>query len=251
MSEKSARANLEPRFSPIVELRRYTLHPDRRETLIALFDTHFIESQEACGMKIIGQFRDLDDPNAFVWLRGFDDMQTRHAALSAFYGGPVWAQHRNAANSTMVDSHDVLLLQPADNVGGFALSNARPPKGMTAEPTTVIQAVTYRLKQPAETGFLSFYLTAVRSALEDATDACIAHLATDHSANTFTQLPVRLGENVFVTFSRFDNTGAQATFARHLAQSITWQAVQMALSDYLIAPPAIARLMPTARSLLR
>ena len=40
--------------SPIVELRHYTLHPGRRDDLISLFDTYFVEGQESCGMKIIG-----------------------------------------------------------------------------------------------------------------------------------------------------------------------------------------------------
>ncbi|PYL74556.1 MAG: hypothetical protein DMF26_10535, partial [Verrucomicrobia bacterium] len=48
---------------PIVELRQYTLHPGKRDVLIDLFDREFVESQEALGMKIIGQFRDLDNPN--------------------------------------------------------------------------------------------------------------------------------------------------------------------------------------------
>ena len=55
---------------PIVELRQYTLHPGQRDVLIDLFDREFVESQEALGMKIVGQFRDLDNPNRFVWLRG-------------------------------------------------------------------------------------------------------------------------------------------------------------------------------------
>ena len=59
---------------PIVELRQYTLHPGKRDVLIDLFDRKFVESQEALGMKVIGQFRDLDNPNRFVWLRGFRDM---------------------------------------------------------------------------------------------------------------------------------------------------------------------------------
>ena len=59
---------------PIIELRQYTLHPGKRDVLIDLFDREFVESQEALGMKIIGQFRDLDNPNRFVWLRGFRDM---------------------------------------------------------------------------------------------------------------------------------------------------------------------------------
>ncbi|RZL06943.1 MAG: NIPSNAP family protein, partial [Rubrivivax sp.] len=37
--------------SPIVELRRYTLHPGQRDTLIELFEREFVESQEALGMR--------------------------------------------------------------------------------------------------------------------------------------------------------------------------------------------------------
>src|SRR5258706_15082702 len=71
--------------SPIVELRQYTLYPHTRDVLINLFDREFVESQEAVGMRVIGQFRDLDDPDRFVWLRGFRDMPTRAEALNAFY----------------------------------------------------------------------------------------------------------------------------------------------------------------------
>lgn len=33
-------------YSPIVELRQYTLHPGKRDTLIELFDREFVETQE-------------------------------------------------------------------------------------------------------------------------------------------------------------------------------------------------------------
>ncbi|PYK37170.1 MAG: hypothetical protein DME49_12915 [Verrucomicrobia bacterium] len=73
---------------PIVEFRQYTLHRGKRDVLIDLFDREFIEPQEALGMKIIGQFRDVDNRNRFVWLRGFRDMASRAQALQDFYGGP-------------------------------------------------------------------------------------------------------------------------------------------------------------------
>ena len=110
---------------PIVELRRYVLHPGRRDELIDLFDREFVESQEAVGMAILGQFRDVDRPDQFVWLRGFDDMTARHAALTAFYGGPVWEAHAAAANDTMVAVDDVLLLRPAATGSGLRLPPVR------------------------------------------------------------------------------------------------------------------------------
>jgi hypothetical protein len=98
----------------LVELRRYRLHPGRREDLISMFARVFAGALEADGMQVLGEFRDAGQPDHFVWLRGFpsDSPQERAAALDRFYGGPVWAKHREAANATMVDSDDVLLLRP-------------------------------------------------------------------------------------------------------------------------------------------
>lgn len=109
---------------PVVELRQYTLHPGTRDTLVRIFDEHFVESQERCSMRVIGQFRDLDDPDRFVWLRGFPDMEARTRALEAFYGGPVWKEHSPAANATMVDHTNGLLLKPADRTAGFRFVTA-------------------------------------------------------------------------------------------------------------------------------
>jgi len=64
-------------------------------------------------MVIIGQFRDLERPDRFVWLRGFDDMTGRARSLGAFYGGPTWKAHAQEANATMLDSANVLLLRPS------------------------------------------------------------------------------------------------------------------------------------------
>ena len=64
---------------PVVELRQYTTHPGTRDTLVRVFEQHLIEDQERCGMRVLGQFRDLGDPDRFVWLRGFADMERAHA----------------------------------------------------------------------------------------------------------------------------------------------------------------------------
>ena len=96
----------------IVELRRYTLHPGRRDELIELFEREFVESQEVLGAQVVGTFRDVRDPDRFVWIRAFADMAVRLSALQAFYGGPVWREHSAAANATMIDSDDVHLLEP-------------------------------------------------------------------------------------------------------------------------------------------
>jgi quinol monooxygenase YgiN len=127
-------------MSGVVELRQYTLKPGRRDELIALLEREFVESQEAEGMDIIGTFRDLDNPDRFVWLRGFPDMEARAKSLAAFYGGPVWKAHRDAANDTMIDSDNVLLLRPVWQGAGFGLGGAQAPIGATALPDGIVTA---------------------------------------------------------------------------------------------------------------
>src|SRR5690606_19768669 len=105
----------EPRRMPrdtIFEFRNYTLRPGQRDALIDLFERQFMEPQEAAGAHVRATFRDLDAPDRFIWLRSFANMEARREALSAFYFGPVWQEHRDAANATMLDSDNVLLLRP-------------------------------------------------------------------------------------------------------------------------------------------
>jgi hypothetical protein len=139
--------------SNIVELRQYTLHPGQRDVLIELFDREFLESQEAAGMRVIAEFRDLDRPNMFVWLRGFPDMATRERALTDFYSGPVWQAHRKAANATMIDSDNVLLLAPAHDGAGFKNEDA----------ARLAQRPFLRPSSPHRSGILRRRLTPRRS----------------------------------------------------------------------------------------
>lgn len=96
----------------VIELRRYLLHPGRRDDLIELFEREFIETQEGLGLQVLGIFREHAAPDHFVWLRGFAGMAERLLGLHGFYGGPLWQKHRNEANATMIDSDNVLLLRP-------------------------------------------------------------------------------------------------------------------------------------------
>jgi hypothetical protein len=44
----------------VVELRQYTLHPGRRGELVALFERELVETQEAAGIRVLGQFEDME-----------------------------------------------------------------------------------------------------------------------------------------------------------------------------------------------
>ena len=234
---------------PIVELRQYTLRPGMRDILIELFDREFVETQEALGMCIIGQFRDLDNPDRFIWLRGFPDMARRARALQAFYSGPVWKAHREAANATMIDSDNVLLLHPARANSGFQLDTSiRPAAGMSNSSEGLVIATIYYFNAPVSATFVDFFERELTPALTEVGAPILAYFVTENSANTFPALPVREGEHVFVWFSAFANSAKYEDFATAFAQRAD---LAGELNSYLKRSPQVLKLSATTRSRLR
>ncbi|MCA3261333.1 MAG: NIPSNAP family protein [Telmatospirillum sp.] len=235
----------------IVELRRYTLQPGARETLIELFDRAFVEAQEACGMHVLGQFRDIDDPDSFVWLRGFSDMESRAQALANFYNGPVWVEHRDDANATMVNSDDVLLLRTA--AGERLWNRKRPANGAAPEPTGVIECITCHLKPDGGDDFDLFFLSAIRPELERSGPIdIVASFQSERATNTFPRLPIREGETVFVWLARHRDLAAYATHVDRLAGAESWtKKVLPEMRRRTWRKNHVARLAPTLRSAIR
>ena len=225
------------RCCPVIELRQYTLRPGQRDALIDLFDRHFVESQEAAGMTIVGQFRDRRRPDRFVWIRGFPDMASRHQALERFYGGPVWAAHRTAANATMLDVNDVLLLRPVRADGGFLLEDDQlKPGARPTDPRTVLAGI-YALETGADDALILQFEQQVAPLLPTHGVTLNGVFVTETAPNTFTRLPVREGEHVLVWIGtvdgppeRLESIAAASTLAGHV--------------------PAVLDLAPTLRSRL-
>jgi len=236
---------------PVLELRQYTLHPGQRDVLIDLFDGQLIEPQEELGMRVLGQFRDLDDPNRFVWLRGFADMSSRHAGLTGFYGGPDWAAHKDAANATMVDSDDVLLLRPAWPDSAFLTTpGGRPPVNSAGRPPSLFTVTTYFLGHPVDEEFLDFFSRRVEPLLTAAGSTRVAALRTEIAQNTFPALPVRENEHVFVRFARFSSLDEHTAYGEQPTRAPA-RRDEDELQQRLTRQPQQLRLQPTARSLLR
>jgi len=239
-------------YSPIVELRQYTLHPGRRDDLIELFDREFVETQEAVGIQVIGQFYDLDDPDRFVWLRGFNDMPAREQSLHAFYGGPVWKAHRDAANATMIDSDNVLLLRPAHSTSGFSLNHSerRASDNNTASNGFVSATIHYFDKE-VTSDFITYFENKIKPTLTEAGAVILAYFVTEDSANNFPALPVRENENVFVWFVGFPYQAEYENYVAALAVSKVWnEEISKSLTQKQTRTPDQLRLSPTSRSRL-
>jgi hypothetical protein len=226
----------------VLELRQYTLKPGQRDALIALFDRHFVESQEALGMTIVGQFQDRHRADRFVWVRGFADMRTRHAALEQFYKGPVWKEHSRSANETMMDVSDVLLLKPAQSNTAFRLDATRRPAPGEARQHAMVLAGIHRLRRAADPTLVLQFQKQMIPALERDGVHIESILVTESAPNTFTGLPVREGEHVLVWFGTLERRELPSV---HRLEEIS--AVFGPLAD---GPLQVLELEPKPRSLL-
>jgi hypothetical protein len=228
----------------VFELRNYLLRPGQRDVLIGLFEREFIESQEALGAHVVATFRNLDDADRFVWIRSFADFDARVAALEPFYSGPPWQTQRSAANATMIDSDNVLLLRPY--AGALAHDpGARPPVGVTAIPSSVFTVTTYYLAPGAEEDFGAYFADAIGPRVRERGGDVLATFASEQRPNSYPRLPVREGVNVFVALARFASLKQQVESARLLG------AIGGEIERRVIEPTETLRLQPTARSLLR
>ena len=73
---------------PVIELRRYDMKPGRREELIDLFEEHFVAGQEKDGIRVIGQFRDRNNADRFVWMRALPAWRRDVTRWKASTAGP-------------------------------------------------------------------------------------------------------------------------------------------------------------------
>ncbi|TWD81460.1 NIPSNAP protein [Kribbella amoyensis] len=235
----------------VVDLRQYTLHPGRRDDLIRVFDEAFVEGQEQYGMHVAGQFRDLDDPDRFVWFRGFPDLPTRGEALSSFYSGPVWKERGGEANATMLDSDNALLLRPIELGPGYpAVDAPRPPIGTTDVPGSVVVGAVYH-RGSLDDGFAGWFAAEVVPILAETGAAPVAVFETLPAANNFPALPLR-DETVLAWFAVFGDDARYDAHRRALAESVLWrERIAPELDRRSVAPVQELRLRPTARSQFR
>jgi len=237
----SAQNGTDARCCAVVELRQYTLRPQQRDVLINLFDEHFVESQEAAGMTVIGQFRDRGNADRFVWLRGFRDIDSRRESLAAFYDGPVWAAHGTEANNTMIDSDNVLLLKPAQPDLAFRLDQ-EPAVGTAARDrgSATVLAGIYEMPRAVDAELIALFEQDVAPKLRSDNVRLQGVFVTESAENTFARLPVREGEHVLVWFGLVDHVEVTAHWLDRLA----------GVSALANVRPSILDLAPTSRSRL-
>lgn len=238
---------------PVLELRQYKIIKDRRDAFIGFFESHFVETQEALGMRLVGQFRDTDDPTRFTWLRAFPSMAARAPALQHFYFGPVWQTNRTVANGMLDDNDDVLLLRPAWSGAGFAQPvGTRPAPGAPeTDKGMIVATIEYLWKMPDE-GYAAYFRDRLAPTYRAAGLPILAVYSPETIPNDFPRLPVRQSERVLVWFTRVANRAAYTAAMKRVEGGAEWRSeLHAKVADSRERQPQVLFLSPTPRSLLR
>jgi hypothetical protein len=97
----------------LLEIRLYKTKAGCREQFIEFFERKALPTQEDFGIKILGQFRAVEDADTFVWLRAYEDAAERERLRTAFYDSKVWHETLEAeAFSLLEDYSNVILVEP-------------------------------------------------------------------------------------------------------------------------------------------
>ena len=94
----------------IVEMRTYKLKPGRRAEFLEVFRTRSAPAHAAIGMKILGPFLAIDDPDTFFFMRGFPDLPSREPMKAQFYEGELWKNELESLLMPMIEKYDVVLV---------------------------------------------------------------------------------------------------------------------------------------------
>src|SRR6201993_5291001 len=100
----------------IIEMRTYKTKPGKRTAFLEIFRTRSVPAHDEIGMKILGPFLSVEDPDVFFFMRGFPDLASREPMKAKFYEGEVWKSELEAVLMPMLDKYEVVLVEDQDGL---------------------------------------------------------------------------------------------------------------------------------------
>jgi len=99
----------------IIEMRTYKTKPGKRAEFLDVFRTRSMPAHAEIGMRILGPFVSVEDPDQFFFMRGFPDLASREPMKAKFYEGPLWKTELEQMLIPMLERYDVVLVDDPDN----------------------------------------------------------------------------------------------------------------------------------------
>jgi NIPSNAP len=105
-------------MTAIIEMRTYRTKPGKRAEFIEVFTTRSLPAHREIGMKVIGPFLSIEDPDVFFFMRGFPDLESREPMKSQFYDGELWKRELEGVLMPMLDKYEVVLVEDTAGLMG-------------------------------------------------------------------------------------------------------------------------------------
>ena len=102
----------------IIEMRTYRTKPGKRAEFLEIFKARSVPAHAEIGMRIIGPFPSIEDPDMFFFMRGFPDLPSRDPMKSRFYDGALWKGELEAILLPMLEKWDVVLVEDTAGLMG-------------------------------------------------------------------------------------------------------------------------------------
>jgi hypothetical protein len=100
----------------IIEMRTYKTKPGKRAQFLEIFRAKSMPAHAEIGMRILGPFLSIEDPDMFFFMRAFPDLQSREPMKARFYEGELWKRELEAVLLPMLDKYDVVLVDDPDGL---------------------------------------------------------------------------------------------------------------------------------------
>ncbi len=94
----------------IIEMRTYKLKPGCRSRFLEIFRAKSVPAHDEIGMKILGPFLSVEEPDTFFFMRGFPDLASREPLKAKFYEGELWKHELENVLMPMIEKYDVVLV---------------------------------------------------------------------------------------------------------------------------------------------
>jgi hypothetical protein len=100
----------------IVEMRTYKTKPGKRGEFLEIFRTKSVPAHDQIGMKILGPFLSVEDPDTFFFMRGFPDLASREPMKAKFYEGELWKGELENVLMPMLEKYEVVLVEDPEGL---------------------------------------------------------------------------------------------------------------------------------------
>lgn len=100
----------------IIEMRTYKTKPGCRSQFLEIFRSRSVPAHAEIGMKILGPFSSVEDPDSFFFMRGFPDLASREPMKAKFYEGELWKSELENVLMPMLDKYEVILVEDPEGL---------------------------------------------------------------------------------------------------------------------------------------